>query len=213
MLHDKAIRNKDNPFVDIPNGSLLPGDILLYGGSKDPLGKLIHFGTNSPYSHVVVSLGGGMIAESEFNWKRWVKKVLTLGLFETYDPGPCVRDVQSLAKRHGYFDVYRSALLSTPESQAEFRMACLREINRDLGYDIIGLVWQAVVAAKIVFMQKDTKGALHSKRAYYCSEFERRIFELINRDPGDGVPSCRCTPATESLRPDVQFVGRLILGD
>lgn len=184
-------------FDDLRVRDLRAGDLLFYRDGMDWFSRLISWGTSSPYSHVVVYLGGGWCVESDFSFWQWL-------LNPSYQDGVRIIPLAKIRRRRGSHDVFRS----------RFRLGSLRKqalimAHAGFRYDFFGLLWQAVVAFRWKFLARHTGVTVNHKTKYYCSELARMLFIKAGARFADDVLPEETTPASEALRPDLRFIGNL----
>lgn len=183
---------------DLRTRDLRVGDLLLYRDGKSWLARLIRWGTDSDYSHALLYLGHGLCIESDFSLRKYF-------LEEDYRSGVRLVPLRVVRERGGSHDVFRSL-----QKLKNIRKVAKIYVLRGFKYDFLGLLWQAVVAAKIKFFARQTHLIAHEKNKYYCSELCREIHEKCGAFVFDGLLPAETTPATESVRPDLKFIGNLV---
>ena len=122
--------------------NLQVGDILFYRDGKSLLSRIIRWGTNSLYSHVLMYIGNGKCIESDFSMRK--------AFFDkNYRSGVRILSLNEVRQRKGSHDVFRSFLYFSSLKKNAFFMAKMK-----YEYDFIGLLWRAIVAGKFKFFNK-----------------------------------------------------------
>jgi hypothetical protein len=186
------------------------GDLILYKNGRSFLASLIRWGTNSPYSHVLMYLGKDQFIESNFSFWPWVKSWLRLG--NGYHDGVRIIDLQELRRRKGDHDVFQTSYFQTQERQEELITIANKMILKRPRYDLLGLLWQAVVAARLKFLRRKTNWEVHDRTKYYCSELTRHLELKAGLSNPDNLAPENTTPQTEAAREDTKFVGTIFRG-
>ena len=177
--------------------NLRVGDLLLYRDGKSLLSRLIRWGTNSPYSHAILYIGRGKCLESDFSVRKFFCK-------DDYCSGVRIVSLRDVRRRSGSHDVFRSVW-----RLRNVHKTALQYVKKGFLYDFVGLIWRAVVCAKLKFLQKQSFVVAHDKNKYYCSELSREIHERCGAFVFDGLIASETTPASESERDDLNFIGNL----
>ena len=141
-----------------------PGDILLFKAEKDPLSRLIAWGTNSKYAHVAVCVSPEMNLAIE---------ALTRG-------GVRARDMRQI--KEGY-DIYR---VNTEYDHNGVVSYLVSKLNSN--YDTWGVVFLGLLKflTKIGFPFKIVANRWQKDRDYFCSEL---CYEAFHEGGGlDIVP-------------------------
>ena len=131
--------------------SLKPGDILLFKGEKDPLSKIIAWGTNSKYSHVAVCVSPTMALVIEAMIWHGIRAI----------------DLRKIEEER--YDVYR-----VREDFSYNLDETISYLVDKLGsrYDYLGVIWLGFLKllAKISIPLKDQANRWQIDRDYFCSE-------------------------------------------
>ena len=128
--------------------SMKPGDILLFKAEKEPLSRLIAWGTNSKYAHVAVCVSPEMNLAIE---------AMTRG-------GVRARDMRQIKER---YDVYRVKDTYDLNGVISYLVSKLNS-----NYDVWGVVFLGFLKflAKIGFPLKHAANKWQKSRDYFCSE-------------------------------------------
>ena len=175
--------------------SLQIGDVLFYKNGTGLLSRIIRWGTNSPYSHVLMYIGNGKCIESDFSLRK-------IFFEKKYQSGVKILSLHQLRKRRGSHDIFRSCFFFSSLKKNALALA-----EKEFKYDFIGLLWRAVLAGKWKFFRKKSFILLHNKNKYYCSELVHRLYIMSGLN--DEILPEETTPESESKRKDLFFIGNL----
>lgn len=140
-----------------------PGDILLFKAEKDPVSKIIAWGTNSKYSHVAVCVSPLMALVIEAMVWHGIRAI------DIRKVDPSRFDVYRIKENHTYdLDKAISYLVGALGSK----------------YDYLGVLWLGILKllAKAGIPLKTKANNWQKDRDYFCSELTYEAFTSAGLD-------------------------------
>lgn len=217
----------------IKPSELQTGDTLAYKEGNSLLSRLIQWGTNSQYSHVLKYLGTKeeVLSQLDSYHKAGCKQASNLMIkikgngaqhwiiesdFTTSKTfsyilgkersGVLIKTLEELNNRSGYHDVYR---IKNNFNKTLFIQSSIEMFLENYKYDFLGLVWQAILAAKFKFLSFKPFGwTLHNAHKMYCSEMNHWLDILVGLGKENMLPS-ETNPENYVRKSSQEYIGEL----